>query len=61
MTDLETTVAEYWASRVRGLIAEARAAGVKIKGHVDFCDEYDHEVSLKVVAGGLVEDVDLDD
>lgn len=60
MTDLETSVAEYWASRVRELIKEAHAAGAEIYAHV-ICDEYEHEVSLKIVACGLVENVDLDD
>jgi len=52
------TVADYWASKIRELIAEAHTSGVKIEGSV-FCDEYDHEVTLTITAGLNVAEVSL--
>lgn len=54
------TVADYWASKVRELIAEAHASGVKIEGHVT-CDEYDHDVYLLITAGVFEEKVMIND
>lgn len=54
------TVAHYWASKIRELIAEARASGVKIEGFSECCG-CSTKIGVTIDAGTTSEEVMISD
>jgi len=54
------TVADYWASKIRELIAEAHASGVEITGHSTCCG-CSRGITLDIDAGLIDAEVKITD
>lgn len=54
------TAAELYAIKTREVLEEAKRSGIKVEASV-FCDEYNHEVSIRFFDGTHVEEVEIND